>query len=120
MFSFQDKDRILKAILDRCQSAPAGVLYKPEKFLSAFPPLSERDCQEILETLEAESLIKVEYADCPESDDIFSIRPLAAAFIYFQREQASLREKRRETIRWLITTGIAVLALIVAIVGLFI
>ena len=120
MFSFQDKDRVLGSILEQCRVNPTGVLYKPERFLSSFAPLSERDCQEILTSLEEERLIKLDYADCPESDDIYSIEPTALAFTFFQREKARLHERRKDNIRWFVTTSIAVLALAVAIVALFI
>lgn len=105
MLTIRKQERVLKKLIKMAKETQTGVIYKPEHFSDGFPRSCRADLWDILEILQADGFICINYADIPECDNIYTVEvtPAGRNRLPTKRHEAALKWSERI---WIFLSGL--------------
>ena len=91
-YSIHKQEKILKILIELCQQSPSGYIYQPKNFESNFQFIDLEHLITILQILENKGYIFVQYADLPESFNIYELHITPDGYDY--HPQKAIRTKQ--------------------------
>lgn len=104
----RNMDKVLKQLIDMPKNI-AGYIYEPVGFKNMFPYVTDEALKIILDSLENQHFISIDYIDKPECFNIQVLEVTSDGFSYFMHQE---HISKKELVRFLIPLIISVIALI--------